>query len=146
MRIFQLLRLAQQAEVLRWRRMGRGYAIKAGMGAAAAIFGLLLLVMLHIAGLFWLSRDRDPVVAALWLAAVDLVLVVLLGWLAARHAVDPVEYEARQVRNDALRQVSDQTTRYAVMAPLLRGQSVKKGLIGAALTAAVVGLMSRRSG
>ena len=94
MRMFQLLRLAAQAEALRWKRTGRGYAIQAGLGAAAAIFFLLLLVMLHVAALIWLARGRDPAVAALIVAGVDLVLVALLGWLAARHAEDPVAVEA----------------------------------------------------
>lgn len=144
MRMFQLLRLAAQAEALRWKRTGRGYAIQAGLGAAAAIFFLLLLVMLHVAALIWLARGRDPAVAALIVAGVDLVLVALLGWLAARHAEDPVAVEAQRVRDDALRQVGDTAAKAAMVVPLLRGQSAKKGLIGAALTAAVIGLVARR--
>jgi hypothetical protein len=144
MRMFQLLRLAAQAEALRWKRTGRGFAIQAGLGAAAAIFFLLLLVMLHVAALIWLARGRDPAVAALIVAGVDLVLVALLGWLAARHAEDPVAVEATRVRDDALRQVGDTTARAAMVMPLLRSQSAKKGLIGAALTAAVIGLVARR--
>ena len=144
MRMIRLLRLAAQAEALRWKRTGRGYAIQAGLGAAAAIFFLLLLVMLHVAALIWLARGRDPAVAALIVAGVDLVLVALLGWLAARHAEDPVAIEATRVRDDALRQVGDTTARAAMVMPLLRSQSAKKGLIGAALTAMVVGLVARR--
>ncbi|TDH60052.1 hypothetical protein E2C06_24195 [Dankookia rubra] len=144
MRMFQLLRLAAQAEALRWKRTGRGYAIQAGLGAAAAIFFLLLMVMLHVAALIWLARGRDPAVAALIVAGVDLVLVALLGWLAARHAEDPVAVEATRVRDDALRQVGDTTARAAMVLPLLRSQSAKKGMIGAALTAAVIGLVARR--
>jgi Putative Actinobacterial Holin-X, holin superfamily III len=144
MRLFQLLRLAAQAEALRWKRTGRGYAIQAGLGAAAAIFGLMLLLMLHVAALIWLARGRDPAIAALIVAGVDLVLAAILGWLAARHAEDPVAVEAQRVRDDALRQVSDTTARAAMVMPLLRSQSAKKGLVGAALTAAVVGLLARR--
>ena len=144
MRLFQLLRLAAQAEALRWKRTGRGYAIQAGLGAAAAIFGLMLLLMLHVAALIWLARGRDPAIAALIVAGVDLVLAAILGWLAARHAEDPVAVEAQRVRDDALRQVSDTTARAAMVVPLLRSQSAKKGLVGAALTAAVVGLLARR--
>jgi hypothetical protein len=144
MRMIQLLRLAAQAEALRWKRTGRGYAIQAGLGVAAAIFFLLLLVMLHVAALIWLARGRDPVYAALIVAGVDVVLVALLGWLAARHAEDPIAVEATRVRDDALRQVGDTTARAAMVMPLLRSQSAKKGLIGAALTAMVVGLVARR--
>jgi hypothetical protein len=135
-----------QAEALRWKRTGRGYAIQAGLGAAAAIFFLLLMVMLHVAALIFLARGRDPVYAALIVAGVDLVLLALFGWLAARHANDPVAAEATRVRDDALRQVGDTTARAAMVLPLLRSPSLKKGLIGAVLTAAVVGLVARRSG
>lgn len=144
MRMFQLLRLAAQAESLRWKRTGRGYAIQAGLGAAAAVFALLMLVMLHVAALIWLQEDRTPLSAALIVAAVDLVLAGILAWLAARHAEDPVALEAQRVRDDALRQVGDTTARAAVMLPLLRSRNMKKGLVGAAVTAAVVGLMARR--
>jgi hypothetical protein len=48
------------------------------------------------------------------------------------------------VRDNALRQVGDQTARAAIVMPMLRSASAKKGLFGAAITAAVVGLISRR--
>jgi hypothetical protein len=144
MRLISLLRVAAQAESLRWRRMGRGYAIQAALGAGAAAFALMLLVMLHVAALIWLAEGRNGVSAALIIAFADLVILAVLGWLAARHAEDPVAAEAERVRNDALRQVGDQTARVAMLAPLLRSQSAKKGLVGAALTAAVVGLLARR--
>ena len=144
MRMFQLLRLAAQAEALRWKRTGRGYAIQAGLGAAAAVFALMLLVMLHVAALIWLQENRTALSAALIVAGVDLVLAGILGWLAARHAEDPVALEAQRVRDDALRQVGDTTARAAMVMPLLRSQSAKKGLIGAALTALVVGIVARR--
>src|SRR5918998_6379990 len=136
MRLIRLLRLAAQAEGLRWRRMGRGYAIQAGLAAGAAVFGLMLLMMLHMAAFAWIARGQGPVAAALIIAAVDLVVAGLLGWLAARHAEDPVAIEAERVRDDALRQVGDQTARAAMILPVVRSRNMKKGLIGAALTAA----------
>ena len=144
MRMMRLLRLAAQAESLRWRRMGRGYAIQAALGAGAAVFGLMLLAMLHLAAFTWLAEDRNGPVAALIVAAVDLVLAGLLGWLAARGAHDPVAIEAQRVRDDALRQVGDQTAKAAMIMPLMRSRSAKKGLVGAAVAAAVVGLIARR--
>jgi hypothetical protein len=145
MRLFRLLQLAAQAEALRWKRTGRGYAIQAGLGAGAAVFGLLALVMLHLAVFSWLAETNlGPVGAALVVAVVDLALAGLLGFLAARGGFDPVAIEAERVRNNALRQVGDQTARAAILMPLMRSRSVKKGLIGAAVTAAVVGLISRR--
>ncbi|MBY0332318.1 MAG: hypothetical protein K2X49_16815 [Acetobacteraceae bacterium] len=143
-RIFSLLRIAAQAEGLRWRRTGRAVAIRAGLGAGALVFGLLLLFMLHMALFAWIADGQGPVAAALIVAGIDLVLAALLGWLAARGGPDPVAVEAEHVRDDALRQVGDQAARAAVILPVLRSGSMKKGLVGAALTAAVVGLISRR--
>jgi hypothetical protein len=144
MRLISLLRLAAQAESLRWRRTGRGLAIQGGLGAAAAMFGLMLLMMLHLAGFAALSRKQGPELAALILAGADLVLMALLGWLAVRHAQDKVALEAERVRDDALRKVGVSASRGLMLLPLLRSQTAKKGIIGAALTAAVVGLLSRR--
>ncbi len=144
LRLFSLLRIAAQAEGLRWRRTGRGLAIQAGLVAAAALFVLMLVLMLHAAAFAWLEPDQGAVGAALILAAVDLVLGGLLAWLAARRSEDPVAVEASRLRDDALRQVGDRVGRAAVVLPLLRSQSARKGLFGAALTAAMVGLIARR--
>ena len=107
-------------------------------------FNLLLLLMLHIALFAWLVRSQGPVWAALIVAFVDLVLVALLGWLASRNTVDPVSLEAERVRDEALAEAKDNTTRAVMLAPLLRSQTAKKGIIGAAVTAGVVGLLTRR--
>lgn len=144
MRLVSLLRLAAQAESLRWRRKGRALGIQAGLGAGAALFGLMLLLMLHLALFAFLARRNEPELAALYIAGGDLVLLGLLGWLAAREGHDPVQAEAVRVRDDALRQVGDTTARGVMLLPLLRSQSAKKGIVGAALTAAVVGLLARR--
>ena len=146
MRLFRLLQLAAQAETLRWKRTGRGYAIQAGLGAGAAVFGLMMLVMLHLAVASWLAQTNlGPVGAALVVAAVDLVLAGLLGFLATRGGLDPVAVEAERVRDNALRQMGDQTARAAVIMPMMRSASAKKGLFGAAITALAVGLIARRS-
>lgn len=145
MRLFRLLQLAAQAEALRWKRTGRGYAIQAGLGVGAAVFGLMMLIMLHLAVFTWLAATNlGPVFGALVVAGADLVLAGLLGFLATRNGLDPVAVEAERVRDNALRQMGDQTARAAIILPMVRSASAKKGLIGAAITAAVVGLISRR--
>ena len=143
-RSVRLLRLAAQAETLRWKRTGRGFALRAGLGAGAAVFGLMLLLMLHLAVFAALAKSWGPVTAALVIAGADLVIAGIFGWLASRDLEDPIAVEAERVRDDALRQVGDSAARAAMVAPLLRGQTAKKGLIGAAVTAAVIGLMTRR--
>jgi putative superfamily III holin-X len=146
MRLFRLLQLAAQAEMLRWRRTGRGYAIQAGFGVGAAVFGLMMLVMLHLAAMAWLAETSlGPVGAALVVAVIDLAIAGLLGFLATRSGLDPVAVEAERVRDNALRQVGDQTARAAVIIPMVRSASAKKGLFGAAVTALLIGFIARRS-
>src|SRR4028119_805949 len=91
MRLFRLLHLAARAETLRWERTGRGYAIQAGFGVGAALFGLMMLVMLHLAAFEWfVGTSVGPVGGALIVAGVDLVLAGLFGFLATRSGLDPV--------------------------------------------------------
>jgi len=145
MRLFRLLQLAAQAEALRWKRTGRGYAIQAGFGAGAALFALMTLVMLHLAVFSWLAgTNLGPVWAALLVAGIDLVIAGVFGFLATRSGLDPVAVEAERVRDNALRQVGDQTARAAVILPMMRSRSIKKGLFGAAASALLVGLIARR--
>lgn len=144
MRLFRLISLATQAEGLHLRRMGRGYAIQAGLAAAAAVFCLFLLAMLHLAVFFAIAPSTGPVWAAVIVGAGDLVLLVIFGLAARRRPYDPVEVEALRVRHDAMSEVAEAGTRALMLAPLLKSQSAKKGLIGAALTAVVIGLISRR--
>ena len=145
MRLFRLIQLAAQAEALRWKRTGRGYAIQAGFGVGAALFGFMMLVMLHLAVFEWLAGTSvGPALGALIVAGADLVLAGLFGFLATRSGLDPVAMEAERVRDSALRQMGDQTARAAIIMPMMRSASAKKGLFGAAITAAVVGLISRR--
>jgi hypothetical protein len=144
MRLLRLLRLAMQAERLHLSRVSRGYGIQAGLAAAAALFGLMLMFMLHVAAFAALARDQGPVWAALIVAFADLVLLAIFGFLARRRPHDPIELEALRVREDAMAQVRDGASRALVLVPLLRSQNAKKGLLGAALTAVAMGLMSRR--
>lgn len=144
MRLLRLLRLAAEAEGLHLRRMGRGYAIQVSFAVVAALFGLMLVIMLHMAAFAALAPGWGPVWAALIVAFADFVLLALFGFLARRRPYDPVEVEALRVRQDALRQVGDSTAQAMMLLPLVRSQTAKKGLIGAVVTALAVGLFSRR--
>jgi hypothetical protein len=144
MRLFQLIRVAWEAEGLHLRRLMRAHGIQAALAAVAAVFALLLLMMLHVAAFAALVPGQGPVWAALIVGFGDLVLLALFGWLARRAGHDPVAIEAARVRSDALRQLGDGAARAAVLAPLLKSQTAKKGLVGAAVTALAVGLLSRR--
>jgi hypothetical protein len=144
MRLLQLARAAWEAEGLHVRRLLRARGIQAAYGAAAALFVLMMTFMLHIAAFGWLEPRFGQVGAPVVIALADAVLVGLLAYLASRAAHDPVAEEAKRVRQDAVQQLSDGAARVMVLAPLLKSQNAKKGLLGAAVTALVVGLLSRR--
>jgi hypothetical protein len=145
MRLLRLVRAAFDAEGLYLRRVARARVIQAELAAVAALFALLLVLMLHIAAFAALIEGGwRPVGAALLIGVGDLVLAGIFALAASRAGHDAVADEALEVRNAAMRQIGDGAARAVMLAPLLRSQSAKKGLFGAALTALAVGLMSRR--
>jgi hypothetical protein len=102
-RLVTLMEVASRAELLRRRRQVRFYALRAGLGAAAAVFGLLMLLWLHLTAWSALAGPLGPAGAALALVALDLVLVLGLGRVATRDRTDAAADEAIAVRNTALR-------------------------------------------
>lgn len=144
MRLLSLARAAWQAENLYLRRSGRGLALQAGLGAAAGIFALLMVVMLHIAGFAALSPGQGPVLAALYVAAGDLVVAAILGLLARRKPHDAIGEEALALRDASMRQMGDSAARLMIMTPLLRSSTMKKGLLGTAVTAGILAFFNRR--
>lgn len=145
MRLLRLARAAFDAERLYLRRMARARGIQAGLAAVAAVFALLLLLMLHVAAFAALiEAGWRPVGAALLVALGDLVLAGGFVLAASRAGHDKVAEEALQLRKAAMSQLGDSAARAAMLAPLLKSQSAKKGMFGAAITALVMGLMSRR--
>lgn len=144
MRLLRLARAAWDAERLYLRRQVHVRRMQAGFAAAAGLALLLLMLMLHLAAFAALAPGSGPVGAALLLAAGDLVLLALCAWLALRAGHDPIGEEALKLRQDAMQQMGDDAARAMVMLPLLRDQTAKGGLLGAAVTALGVGLLSRR--
>ena len=144
MRLLGLARAALEAEGLHLRRQARARGIQAALAAAALIFLLLLLGMLHLAGFAALAPEWGTARAALILAGGDLVIALVLVFAARRAGRDRLAAEAREIRRQAVRQIGDGAAQALVLAPVLRGRSLKNGLFGAALTALVLGLIARR--
>jgi hypothetical protein len=101
-RLVTLLEVASRAELLRRRRQVRGYAVRAALGVAAAVLGLLMLVWLHLTAWRALAGPLGPVGAALVMVVIDLVVLLVLGQLASRDRTDPTAEEAAAVRDRAL--------------------------------------------
>ena len=144
MRLLSLARAAIEAEGLHLRRQARMRGVQVALAAAAMIFAVLLLVMLHLAAFAALRPGWGPAGAALAVAGVDLVIALVLVLAARRAGQDHIAEEARQLRQEAVRQIGDGAARALVLAPLLRGRSVKSGLMGLAVTVLLLGWLSRR--
>jgi hypothetical protein len=102
-RLVQLVEVASRAELLRRKRQVRGVALRAALGACAAVFALLMLLWLHMTAWAALTGPLGLVGAAFAVVAFDLALFAGLGWLAARRRPDPGADEAVAIRNTALR-------------------------------------------
>lgn len=125
MRSVELARAAAQAEALYLRRVARRQAMRGAFGAAAAVFGIAILVMLHVLLYVILAGYMRPAVAALIVLAVDLVLAIIFAVLARRNTPDRIEEEAKILRDEAL-------------------AGLRSSLTLASLTASAAGLAIRR--
>lgn len=144
MRLLSLARAAIEAEGLHLRRLARARGLQVALAVAAGVFALLLLLMLHLAAFAALRPDWGAANAALAVAALDLAVALVLTLAARRAGQDRIADEARQVRQQAVRQIGDGAARALVLAPLIRGRKARTGLVGMALTALLLGWMSRR--
>ncbi len=120
MRAFRLARIAVEAEGLRLRAMARRRVNQAVYGAIAAVFAVCALAVAHFAGWLGLVIVVRPVYAALILLGIDLVIALVLGYLATRSAPSPAEAEAARVRDQAKQQLMMATATAAAVAPISR--------------------------
>lgn len=114
MRAVELAKVAAAAEALRLRRIARRQAIRAGLGAGAAVFAIAVFVLLHVLAYDLLLAVVRPWVAALILLAVDLVIAGVLGLMAMRNEPDRIEQEALAVRRQSLVEMKRAVTFMAV--------------------------------
>ena len=101
MRSLRLLEVAAQSESLRLRRKAEGMGRKAVLFAAAAVFGVVALGLLHAAAWMALAEYQGRLLATLILALSDGVLMGVLLWLG-RSRADPVAAEALRLRRYAM--------------------------------------------
>ena len=148
MRLIELGRIATQAEALRWRRLGRRQLNRAIFAAVAAVFGLGVLIALHVAGALALIPLLGPVYATLVVGAVDLVIAALCLLVAARDQPDRIEREAIAVRNEARSEMAQAAVMSALVLPLLRQVRVLDGALAAGRTTpqGVTRRLGRRGG
>ncbi len=145
MRTARLARVAAQAEILLIRRTVTGIVRRAIYGAVAAVFALGLLTGLHVIIVLALIdyAHLAPVLSVAIVAALDLIVVIIFGLLAAGEIKDPVIEEARRVRDQSLEQARATLTLAALLAPATR-MVAQTGLLRVLVRAAGAGLRRAR--
>jgi TRAP-type C4-dicarboxylate transport system permease small subunit len=102
MRTLRLARIAAEAEGLRLRERAQRTAIRVALAMVALVFMFGVLVFVHIAAWYWIRQSWEQLYAALTLAGADLVLALVLIFLASRSAPSRTELDALAVRQRAM--------------------------------------------
>jgi hypothetical protein len=91
-------RLLAEAE---WRRSSRQITIL----VLAGVFGLLALIMLNVAGFYWLATTYGTAQAALAVAVADIVIAAVLAVSAQSLKTAPETDMIREFRDSALAEI-----------------------------------------
>ncbi len=136
----KLLEVAAQAELLRLKQEGKRIARNTAMMAAAALFVLFALAMLHAAAVAWIATRTGYPAAALWVALGDVILAAILFALG-RRKTDPVAMEALRIRRRALHEIGTGTVLGDVASIVRRDRPASSfgGSIAQSLVRAVAG-------
>jgi uncharacterized membrane protein len=102
MRSVNLLKIAAEAEVLRYRSMAARQGRRAAFGAIALLFLLAVLALGEVAAWLALYRRFEPIETTLILLGINLVIAIVFGLLAARSSPSLAEREALRVRQQSL--------------------------------------------
>lgn len=144
MRTVELAKVAAAAEALRLRRIARRQAVRAAYGVGAAVFGIAVLVVLHVVGWNALQPLLTPTQASLVVLAVDVVLAAGLGFMASRNTPDAIEIEAKAIREQAVIEMRQSLTVMGMVAGVTgvavragARQGIRAGLTGAITEAAL---------
>ena len=101
-RSVNLLKLAAEAEVLRYRSMAARQGRRAAFGAIALLFMLAVLALGEVAAWLALCLNFEPIETTLILLGINLIIAIPFGLLAARSSPSRAEHEALQVRQQSL--------------------------------------------
>jgi len=147
-RTVELAKIATAAEALRLRRIARRQALRGLYGAAAAVFAVAVLVMVHVVLYLGLNLWLSPIVSALIVLVLDVIAAGALGYVVLQSPPDAVEIEAKQIRIQAMSELRRSLTVMGMAAELagvvLRTgarSGVRRGVAGVA-----AGLASRLIG
>jgi hypothetical protein len=102
MRSIHLLKIAAEAEVLRYRCMAARQGRRAAFGAVALVFVLAVLVLGEVAAWFALYLRFAAIPTTLILLGINLIIAIPFGLLAVGSTPSRAELEALQVRQQSL--------------------------------------------
>jgi hypothetical protein len=102
MRSVNLLKIAAEAEVLRYRSMAARQGRRAAFGAIALLFMLAVLALGEVAAWLALYQRFAAIETTLILLGINLVIAIVFGLLAARSSPSLAEREALRVRQQSL--------------------------------------------
>ncbi len=121
MRALRATRIAVEAETLRLRLQARRMVARAILGAAALMFLVSALAFAHVAAWYWLRLRCGWMVdgTAALLAVGDVVLAGAVALVAFRVGPGRAEIEARLVRQQACRALTESAVWPVVVLRLL---------------------------
>jgi hypothetical protein len=116
-RSVNLLKVAAEAELLRYRCMAARQGRRAAFGAIALLFVLAVLVLGEVATWLALYLRLAAIETTLILLGINLIIAISFGLLAVRSSPSRAEREALQVRRQAL-DAARGTLSLAALAPV----------------------------
>jgi len=122
MRPFRLARVAMEAEGVRLRGFAARIVTRAILGMIALLFIFGAVVFVHLAAWYWLRTGLEDsfFTATEILGGVDLLLGLLLGFLASRSTPSRVEVEALDVRRKAIQAMGSGLSLTRLVLPILQ--------------------------
>jgi hypothetical protein len=88
--------------------------MRAAYGGGAAVFGIGVLVLLHVVAYHAMVPSLTPLTASIVLLVFDLVVATVLGYLAMSNKPDAVEDEAKMIREQAVVEMRRSVTAMAL--------------------------------
>jgi esterase/lipase len=121
-----------------WRRASRQITIL----ALGGVFGLLAVVMLNIAGFYWLATSYSNAQAALAVASVDTVIAAILSISALSLKAPPETEMIREFRNNAQSEIETEAAALEAHLAKIRDDVESIGATVSRFTADPIGTLS----
>jgi len=122
MRAVRLARIAAEAEGVRLRGLISRTVTRVILGVIALLFVLGAIVVAHVAAWYWLQTGLGQtfLAASGIVGGADLLVAIVLGFLATRSSPSRIEIEALEVRRKAIQSIGTTLSLTQLAIPLLR--------------------------